>query len=91
LRKLGAGNAVFTMNQYELAKACGVSRRSIVRYLPLFEQYGILEVKRWRYRKTGPSPNSYRLYFGSVIPEDYKERPGEYPIDVRDTRVPGMR
>ena len=84
LRKLGAGNAVFTMNEWELAAACGVSRTSIQRYIPVFERFGILEVKRWRYRKNGPSANSYRLFFGSVIPEDWKKGGGSYPVSARD-------
>src|SRR5947209_1235648 len=45
----GRGNKVFTLNQWELAKACGVSRSTLKRRLPLFERYGIIEVKRWRY------------------------------------------
>jgi hypothetical protein len=80
----GQGNQVFTMNEWELAKACDVSRRTLQRYLPLFESYGILEVKRWRYRKTGASPNSYRLYFGSVIPENWTHGGGDYPISARE-------
>lgn len=84
LRKLGAGNAVFTMNEWELAAACGVSLRSIQRYLPLFESYGIIEVKRWRYREIGGSPNSYRVFLGSVIPEDWTYGGGDYRINARE-------
>lgn len=80
----GQGNQVFTMNEWELAKECRVSRRTLQRYLPLFESYGILEVKRWRYRKTGASPNSYRLYFGSVIPANWTHGGGDYPISARE-------
>lgn len=84
LRKLGTGYAVFTMNEWKLAEACGVSRRTLIRYLPLFESYGILEVKRWRYREFGTSPNSYRVYFGNVIPEKWVYGGGDYPISARD-------
>jgi hypothetical protein len=84
--RIGQGNQVFTMNEWELAKACGVSRRTLQRYIGLFESYGILEVKRWRYRKTGASPNSYRLYFGSVIPENGTIGGGYYPISAREIR-----
>jgi hypothetical protein len=83
----GQGNQVFTMNEWELAEECGVSRRTLQRYLPLFESYGILEVKRWRYRKTGASPNSYRLYFGSVIPENWTMGGGDYPVSPRDKKL----
>lgn len=82
--RIGQGNQVFTLNEWDLAKACGVSVRTLQRYLPLFESYGILEVKRWRYRKTGGSPNSYRLYFGSVIPENWVYGGGDYPISARE-------
>jgi hypothetical protein len=85
----GHGNRVFTLNEWQLAKACGVSRRTLSRYLPLFEAWGILECKRWRYRQFGPSPNSYRLYFGNVIPPDWRERTGEFPISARDKRGEG--
>jgi hypothetical protein len=50
----GKGNQVFTINQKDLAYSCGVSLRTLRRYLWLFESYGILEVKRWRYRAFGP-------------------------------------
>ena len=85
LRKLGAGNQPFTMNERKLAEACGVSRTTLKRYLWLFESYGILEVKRWRYRQIGPSPNTYRVYLGNVIPENYRDRVGDYPISARET------
>jgi len=59
---LGKGNMPFTINEFELAERCNVSVRTLKRYLPLFETYGILEVKRWRYREIGPSPNTYRVF-----------------------------
>jgi hypothetical protein len=86
LRKLGAGYAVFTMNQFDLAAACGVSVRTLARYLPLFESYGIIDVKRWRYRSFGTAPNSYRTYFGNVIPPDWTYGGGDYPISPRQQR-----
>ncbi len=85
--RAGLGNQVFTMNQKDLAKACGVSVKTLQRYLWLFESYGILEVKRWRYRVFGPSPNSYRVFFGNVIPENYPPNGGDYPISARDRRA----
>lgn len=84
--RVGKGNQVFTVNQRNLAASCGVSVKTLQRYLPLFESYGILEVKRWRYRRFGPSPNSYRVYLGSVIPEDWTYGGGSYPISARETR-----
>jgi hypothetical protein len=90
-RRLGQGNQVFTMNERQLAESCGVSVRTLQRYLWLFESYGILEVKRWRYRQIGTSPNSYRLYFGSVIPPDWRDNPGKYPISPVDRRAKKAR
>ncbi len=86
LRKLGAGCAVFTMNQRDLAAQCGVSVRTLQRYLPLFESYGILDVKRWRWREFGTAPNSYRAYFGNVIPGKWEYGGGDYPVSARDRR-----
>jgi hypothetical protein len=83
-QQLGAGNQPFTINQWELAKRCGVSKTTLKRYLPLFEAYGILEVKRWRYRKVGPSPNTYRLFLGAVIPEDWTREGGEFTVSPRE-------
>lgn len=86
------GNRVFTINEYDLAEHCHVSRRTLQRYLPLFESYGVLEVKRWRYRRSNaPSPNSYRLFFGSIIPEDWAFGGGGYPISARDRHDKGKR
>jgi hypothetical protein len=82
----GRGSKVFTLNQWELAKACGVSRGTLKRYLSVFERYGILEIKRWRYKEVGPSPSSYRLYFGNVIPADWRDGGGDWPVSARDTR-----
>jgi hypothetical protein len=87
----GRGNKVFTINQWELAEHCYVSLRTLRRYLPVFERYGIIEVKRWRYREFGPSPNSYRLYFGNVIPADWRDNPGKYAVSPRDKRGEGKR
>ena len=84
LRKLGAGYEVFTMSEREMAAKCQVSVRTLQRYLPLFESYGIIEVKRWRYREFGTSPNSYRVYFGNVIPENWSYGGGDYSISARD-------
>lgn len=84
--RAGKGNQVFTINQKDLAYACNTSVTSIRRYLWLFESYGILEVKRWRYRAFGPSPNSYRLFLGNVIPENYPPEGGNYPVSARDRR-----
>lgn len=89
--RAGQGNYVFTLNQWRLAEACGVSRRTLSRRLPLFERFGILEVKRWRYREFGPSPSSYRLYFGNVIPGNWRDGGGEYPVSPRDKRGEGMQ
>jgi hypothetical protein len=84
--RAGIGNQVFTMTQPELAKALGVSVRTLQRRLPLFESYGILEVKRWRYRKNGGSPSSYRVFLGNVIPENFTYGGGDYPISARERR-----
>jgi hypothetical protein len=82
----GTGNEVFTMSQPEFASALGVSLRTLQRYLPLFESYGILEVKRWRYRVSGGSPSSYRVFLGSVIPEKFSFGGGDYPVSARERR-----
>jgi hypothetical protein len=89
--RTGLGNQVFTMNEKDLAEACNVSVRTLQRYLWLFESYGILEVKRWRYRAFGSSPNSYRLYLGNVIPENYPPEGGDWPISPRDRHGEGKR
>lgn len=89
--RIGQGNRVFTLNQWQLAQHCHVSRRTLARYLPVFEAWGILEVKRWRYRETGPSPNSYRLYFGRAIPPDWRDRQGDFNVSPRDKRGEGMQ
>lgn len=100
LRKLGAqgvdgegdgsGHEVFTIDEWELARRCRVSRRTLQRYLPLFETYGILEAKRWRQMKTGALANSYRLHFGNVIPDGWAYGGGNYPISAvqRPVREP---
>jgi len=84
--RLSMGNQVFTLDERRLAKACGVSVRTLQRYLPLFESYGILEVKRWRYRKHGGSPSSYRVFLGNVIPPDWTYGGGKYPISAVERR-----
>jgi response regulator of citrate/malate metabolism len=89
LRQLGAGNEVFTMAEWELAEACGVSKRTLQRYIGLFESYGILEVKRWRYRANGGSPSSYRVFLGNVIPEGFTRGGGDYPISAVERRKKG--
>jgi len=66
------------MNEWELAKFAGVSKRTWQRYEPVFEEWGILEVKRWRYRKFGTTPNTYRTFLGSVIPEDWQGKTGPF-------------
>ena len=85
LKKLGASEKPFTMNERDLAKAAGISVRTWARYAPLFEEWGILEVKRWRYRKFGTTPNTYRTFLGSMIPEDYREREGPFKVSAGKT------
>jgi hypothetical protein len=87
LRVLAADGEPFTMAQWELAKLAGISVRSWKRYAPVFERYGILEVKRWRYRRIGPTPNTYRVFLPAVIPEDWTPDGGDFPISARETRV----
>ena len=84
LRKLGAGNQPFTIDEWELAKRCDVPKRTLQRYLPVFERYGILEVKRWRYRTFGACPNTYRVFLGAVIPEDWTFDGGEFTVSPRE-------
>lgn len=83
-QQLGAGNQPFTINQWELAKRCGVSKTTLKRYMPVFERYGIVEVKRWRYREVGPAPNTYRLFLGAVIPADWTREGGEFAVSPRE-------
>jgi hypothetical protein len=82
----GSGNEVFTMCQAELAKECDVSLKTLQRYTGTFESYGILEVKRWRYRVRGGSPSSYRVFLGKVIPEGGHLVAGPYPIPAVERR-----
>ena len=97
LRKLGAqgiddsgdgsGNEVFTLYEWDLAARCGVKLRTWQRYVGVFESYGILEVKRWRHRKYGGSPSSYRVFLGNVIPKGGHKVPGPYPISAVERRI----
>jgi hypothetical protein len=82
----GQGNQVFTLCQDQLAEVLEVSVRTLQRYLPLFESYGILELKRWRYRQIGGSPSSYRVFLGNVIPEDWTYGGGNYPVSAVERR-----
>jgi hypothetical protein len=84
IRKLGVDGKPFTMNQWELAAAAGVAKRTWQRYEPVFEEWGILEVKRWRYRRFGPTPNTYRTFLGAVIPADWRDRKGPFADDTRE-------
>ena len=85
LRVLGASEEPFTMAQWKLAKLAGISERSWKRYAPVFERYGMLEVKRWRYRSFGTVPNTYRVFLPAVIPEDWTPDGGNFPISARET------
>jgi hypothetical protein len=85
LKKLGADERPFTMNQWELAERAGIAKRTWQRYEPVFEQWGILEVKRWRYREFGTTPNTYRTFLGAVIPEDWRKRKAPFSISARET------
>jgi hypothetical protein len=85
LKILGADEKPFTMNQWELAKEAGISKHTWQRHAPVFEQWGILEVKRWRYRKFGTTPNTYRTFLGRVIPEDWQEREAPFKVSARET------
>ena len=85
LKKLGADEKPFTMNQWQLAAEAGISKRTWQRYESVFEEWGILEVKRWRYRKFGTTPNTYRTFLGEVIPEDWKQRLGPFAVSARET------
>lgn len=76
----------FTIAEWELARICGVSRRTLQRYIPLFESYGVLEVKRWRHREIGAMPNTYLLFLGAVIPEDFTFGGGDFPISAVQRR-----
>lgn len=87
LRRLGASGEPFTMNEPDLAKFAGVSIRTWARYVPVFERYGMLEVKRWRYRSFGTVPNTYRVFLPAVIPPDWTPEGGEFPISPREKRV----
>jgi hypothetical protein len=82
----GSGNEVFTLAEWDLAKRCGVKLRTWQRYVGVFESYGILEVKRWRYRVRGGSPSSYRVFLGNVIPEGGHKDFGPYPISAVERR-----
>jgi len=84
LRKAGLWQQPRTMCEAELANLCGVSVRTLARYLPVFENYGVIEVKRWRYRFFGTVSNTYLLHFGSVIPEDWTFGGGPYPVSPRE-------
>lgn len=77
----------FTMDEWELAKHCQVSRRTLQRYLPVFEHYGVIEVHRWRYRRFGAMPNTYCLFLGTVIPEDWTFEGGRFNVSARQVAL----
>lgn len=90
LREWSAAEAVkgkmrpFTVDEWRLARGAGVSRRTLQRYLPVFENYGVLEVKRWRRREIGAMPNTYCLFLGAVIPADWSFGGGKFPVSARE-------
>jgi hypothetical protein len=77
----------FTVDEWRLARSAGVSRRTLQRYLPVFERYGVVEVKRWRGRELGAMPNTYLLHLGYVIPENWTFSGGRFPVTSRPTKV----
>ena len=85
LRKLGAGHEPFTAPEWRIAKEAGVSVRTVRRYLGVFESYGVIEVKRWRYSSFVPLANTYRVFLAAVIPDDWSFNGGYFPISPRQT------
>lgn len=70
-----------------LAAKCGVSKRTMSRYLPVFEAYGVVEVYRWRYRERGyfgAPAISIRVFRGATIPEDWSFNGGRFPVSARE-------
>jgi hypothetical protein len=87
LRYLSTGDKPFTIAQWELAAHAQVSRRTLQRYLPAFEAYGVVEIKRWRYKIFGPTSNTYRLFPGAHLPPDWRFGGGDYTVDARQRRA----
>lgn len=86
LRKLGAEHdGPFTIHQYKLAKLADVPVRTWQRWLPLFEKWGVIEVKRWRYRHFGACPNTYLVFLGQGIPDNWRETKPPFRVSPRDT------
>lgn len=86
IRKLGAINhGPFTINEWELAKHADVGRRTVQRYVPVFEQWGILQVKRWRYSEIGATPNTYLVFLGRGIPDNWEELDPPFRVSPRET------
>lgn len=70
----------------QLARVCGVSPRTLCRYLPLFEAYGVIEVKRWQRRidrSLGVPSLSIRVFRGAAIPENWSWEGGNFPVSAR--------
>jgi hypothetical protein len=84
LKKLGANELPFTMNQRELAKLAGIGVRSWQRWEEVFEVWGILEVKRWRHREIGTTPNTHRTFIGRVIPPDWENLTPPFEVSPRE-------
>jgi hypothetical protein len=85
IRELGAAaGGPFTIDQWELAKQAGIGRRSVQRYVPVFEQWGILQVKRWRYAEIGTTPNTYLVFLGRGIPDNWEELDPPFRVSPRE-------
>jgi hypothetical protein len=85
LRQLNNNGVPFTMHEWELAEKADVSLRTWQRNVHIFEEWGILEVKRWRYRKFGGGPNTYRVFIAKPIPSDYKNLKPPFRVSPRQT------
>jgi len=70
----------------QLASRCHVHGRTLTRYLPVFEAYGVVEVHRWRRRidRTLGLPSvSVRVFRGSVVPADWAFDGGNFGVSAR--------
>jgi hypothetical protein len=86
LKELGAGGLPFTMPEHKLAKRADISVSTWQRGARVFEEWGILEVKRWRFKYFDGSPNTYRVFLRKKIPPKYRDLTPPFRVSARERR-----
>lgn len=85
--ELVQGDGKYWQPMGRLAAKCHVSERTLTRYLPVFEAYGVVEVHRWRRRidrHLGLPSVSVRVFRGAVVPADWSFDGGTFPVSARE-------